>query len=86
MFYRVNNTQDLSATFHIYEMYWTLNGFKFYIDGKAIGKGNVTSPTGGFWKLGGFNGTNIWASGSKLAPFDKPVSSIHSHFFIISLY
>jgi len=52
-------------------MYWTSNGFKFYIDGQAIG--NVTAPTGGFWQLVGFNGTNIWASGSKMAPFDKPV-------------
>lgn len=28
---------------------------------------------GGFWKKGGFSGDNLWASGTKAAPFDQPV-------------
>lgn len=54
-------------------MYWTSNGFQFYVDGQQIG--SMVPPAGGFWQLGGFSGRNIWASGSKMAPFDKPVST-----------
>ena len=72
---RVNTSQDFSASFHIYQMYWTLNGFEFYVDGQQIGK--VTPPNGGFWQLGAFSGNNIWASGSKMAPFDQSVSHIY---------
>lgn len=32
-------------------------------------------PVGdGFWKLGGFEGDDIWANGTKMAPFDEEVS------------
>ena len=53
-------------------MSWNANGMTFYVDGQQIGQ--VLPPSGGFWQLGGFSGNNIWASGSKMAPFDKPVS------------
>jgi len=58
--------------FHIYKMIWTPNGFTFYVDGKQVDQRNP--PSGGFWQLGRFSGNNnIWKSGSKMAPFDKPV-------------
>jgi len=42
--------------------------------------GNMVPPAGGFWRVfgfaGGFRGRNIWTSGSKMAPFDKPVSTL----------
>jgi len=53
-------------------MNWNANGMTFYVDGQQIGQ--VNPPSGGFWQLEGFSGNNIWASGSKMAPFDKPVS------------
>ena len=68
----MNSNPDFSSDFHIYKMNWNANGMTFYVDGQQIGQ--VNPPSGGFWQLGGFSGNNIWASGSKMAPFDKPVS------------
>lgn len=32
-------------------------------------------PVGeGFWKRGNFSGDNIWANGTRMAPFDQEVS------------
>ncbi len=58
--------------FHVYKMDWNSNGITFYVDGQQTG--SVTPSDGGFWKLVGFSGNNIWSSGSKMAPFDQPVS------------
>ena len=44
---------------------------QFFVDDQLIGQ--VNPPSGGFWQKGGFQGTNIWASGSTMAPFDKRV-------------
>ena len=63
-----------SSDFHIYGLQWTSDNITFLLDGQAIG--TVSPPAGGFWQYGGFNGTNIWANGTKMAPFDQPVSSI----------
>jgi hypothetical protein len=44
----------------------------------------VNPPTGGFWQKGGFQGQNIWSSGSNMAPFDKRVTNyeiIKTNFF-----
>jgi hypothetical protein len=35
-------------------------------------------PAGGFWELGGFEGENLWISGSNLAPFDQRVNTTKS--------
>ncbi|XP_065557525.1 beta-1,3-glucan-binding protein-like isoform X1 [Artemia franciscana] len=56
--------------YHIYSFEWTADGFRFYIDNQEWA--SVYPPEGGFWELGELNGQNIWASGTKMAPFDKP--------------
>ena len=81
IFFRLNKTHDFSAYFHVYQMYWTSNGFQFYVDGQQIG--NMVPPAGGFWQLGGFKGRNIWASGSKMAPFDKPFSTLEFKAYLL---
>ena len=67
---------DFSSDFHDFRMDWTPTGFKFYVDGEKIGQLKV--PEGGLWKLVA-NDTSKpkdhpWTAGSKMAPFDKPVS------------
>jgi len=45
---------------------------EFYIDDEFLGR--VDPPAGGFWELGQpFQGPNIWANGSPMAPFDQNV-------------
>lgn len=57
--------------YHRFQMEWTDKYLKFSVDDVEFG--NV--PVGdGFWARGGFSGDNIWASGSKAAPFDQQVS------------
>lgn len=76
-----NQKVDFSSNFHIFKMDWTEDGFKFYVDGEMIDE--LKAPKSGLWRLGNLhtsmiNGAssirNHWASGSKMAPFDKPVS------------
>jgi beta-glucanase (GH16 family) len=62
-------SSDFAASFHIYGFNWTTTGMSFYVDNQLIG--SVSPPQGGFWQLGGFTGNNIWASGSRMAPFDQ---------------
>lgn len=51
---------------------------RFFVDGFMIGE--VIPPAGGFWELGQLDrdpgGPNIWANGTKMTPFDYPVSSL----------
>jgi hypothetical protein len=35
----------------------------------------MSPPAGGFWEFSGLTGTNPWASGTKMAPFDKRVQN-----------
>ena len=35
---------------------------------------SFNTPSEGYWREGRFQGDNIWASGGKDAPFDRPVS------------
>jgi hypothetical protein len=37
--------------------------------------GRLFPPPGGFWELGGFEGENLWISGTNLAPFDQRVDN-----------
>lgn len=65
-----NNASGYQTDFHKYEMIWDENGIKFMVDEAEIGY----VPAGdGFWNRGGFIGDNIWASGTKMAPFDREV-------------
>ncbi|XP_046456406.1 beta-1,3-glucan-binding protein-like [Daphnia pulex] len=60
---------DFSSDFHVYRVDWLPNGFHFYMDKELIGE--LFPPPGGFWELGGFEGENLWISGTNLAPFDQ---------------
>lgn len=62
---------DFAADFHVYGLEWLPTGMNFYVDNELIG--SVSPPAGGFWKLGGFHGQNIWSSGTIMAPFDQRV-------------
>ncbi|XP_055322093.1 beta-1,3-glucan-binding protein-like [Sitodiplosis mosellana] len=64
---KINET-GFNNGFHIYEFIWNEKGFIFYVDRAEIG----SVPVGdGFWKRGDFQGNDIWASGTKMAPFDQ---------------
>lgn len=65
-----NDPNGYHSGFHKYEMIWNENEMKFLVDG--IEMGNIPVE-GGFWKRGGFTGDDIWASGTKMAPFDQEV-------------
>jgi len=56
-------------------MTWTSNHINFTVDNVQIG--DVWAPQDGFWYYGDFQnnpgGTNIWQSGSWMAPFDQEV-------------
>lgn len=58
-----------SSDFHIYRLEWLSTGITFKVDGQVVG--SVSPPAGGFWQLSGLTGTNPWAAGTKMAPFDK---------------
>lgn len=63
-----NNANGYDKDFHKYEFHWDENGIKFLLDGQEFG---YVAAGDGFWKRGGFQGENIWASGTKMAPFDQ---------------
>jgi len=56
--------------FHTYTLDWTIDHTVVAVDGNVIL--NVNNAPGGFWQKGGFTGNNLWSSGTKAAPFDKP--------------
>ena len=63
---------SFSSDFHIFSVEWFPTGITFKVDGQVTG--SVSPQTGGFWQLSGLTGSNPWASGTKMAPFDKNVS------------
>nr|KAI8762747.1 beta-1; 3-glucan-binding protein-like isoform X1 [Biomphalaria glabrata] len=60
---------DWHADFHTWRLEWTPDHILTFIDNQQIM--SVVPPAGGFWQKGGFGGNNLWASGSKMAPFDQ---------------
>ncbi|XP_055310992.1 beta-1,3-glucan-binding protein-like isoform X2 [Sitodiplosis mosellana] len=66
--YEKNNAAGFHSGFHKYEYLWDETGVRFLLDGSQIGHVPVAD---GFWKRGGFDGENIWASATKMAPFDQ---------------
>lgn len=66
-----NNATDYAKDFHKYAFTWDDGGIRFFIDDSEIGNVPVND---GFWKRGNFNGSNIWSSGNKMAPFDQEVN------------
>lgn len=59
---------DFHADFHTWRLDWTQDNIKIYVDNQLI---LDVEADGGFWAKGGFSGNNLWASGSKMAPFDQ---------------
>ncbi|XP_059163563.1 beta-1,3-glucan-binding protein-like [Physella acuta] len=57
------------TNYHVWRLEWTHDHIITFIDNQQIM--SVTPPAGGFWQKGGFSGSNLWASGSKMAPFDQ---------------
>lgn len=66
-----NNEEGYHTRYHKYELEWTSNYIKFFLDGVQVGQRD-----GDFWHLGNFDkrvpGTdNPWRHGTKMAPFDE---------------
>ncbi|XP_060535589.1 beta-1,3-glucan-binding protein-like [Cylas formicarius] len=67
-----NDPSSFSSTFRKYQLQWSPQGLTFFVDGEE--SGTISTPDGGFWNLGNFNGTgfaNPWINGTNLAPFDQ---------------
>lgn len=67
--FKSNNT-GFNNGFHKYSFLWDESGIRFFVDDDEFA---FISVDDGFWKRGDFNGENIWASGTKMAPFDQEV-------------
>lgn len=65
-----NNGNGYDKDFHKYEFVWDESGIRFFLDGQELG---FVAVGDGFWQRGGFSGDNIWATGTKMAPFDQEV-------------
>jgi len=66
---KTNASNDYSSGFHKYVVEWNEDGFRFYYDDFMVGQ--IQPPDGGFWEYGKFSGNNLWANGTKMAPFDE---------------
>ncbi|KAF4523474.1 hypothetical protein B566_EDAN004543 [Ephemera danica] len=64
-----NHGDGYNADFHVYFVEWTPDYIRFTVDNVEIGR--VTPTAGGFYELGQLTGPNIWAGGTKMAPFDQ---------------
>lgn len=74
--YKLNEGVDFSTDFHVFSTEWSSEGFKFFVDSKLVGQ--LQAPEGGLWKNAVGDATkqnNPWISGSRMAPFDQPVSA-----------
>lgn len=69
--YRSLSSGSFSSDFHLFSLEWLSTGITFKVDGQVVG--SMSPPAGGFWQLSGLSGTNPWATGSRMAPFDKNV-------------
>lgn len=65
-----SNRNGFDHGFHRFEFLWNEKGIRFFVDGAKIG---FVPAVDGFWNRGNFHGENIWASGTKIAPFDQEV-------------
>ena len=61
---------DFSEDFHKYVVEWNPDGMTFFIDDELLGSLHPPDD-GGFWEYGKFTGENLWANGTKMAPFDE---------------
>lgn len=74
MTYTRNNASGFDKDFHKFEFIWNTEGIIFFLDGTRTGSVAVGD---GFWKRGRFEGENIWANATKMAPFDQEVSEYY---------
>lgn len=65
-----HDDNGFNTDFHTYGLVWNENGIRFLLDGTEHGSVPVQD---GYWQQGGFEGTNAWKSGTKMAPFDQEV-------------
>ncbi|KAK7505726.1 hypothetical protein BaRGS_00002997, partial [Batillaria attramentaria] len=61
---------NFGEAFHTYWLDWTEHYIKIGVDSHTVLAFNT--PSDSYWQNGHFSGTNIWASGGKDAPFDRP--------------
>jgi hypothetical protein len=62
------STNSYHDDYHTYKLEWTGDHIRTSVDDQEI---LTVDPGAGFWQKGGFTGDNVWASGSKMAPFDQ---------------
>ncbi|XP_059163529.1 beta-1,3-glucan-binding protein-like [Physella acuta] len=62
------HTGSWHDNFHTWKLEWTPDHLITFVDNQKIME---VTPGANFWQKGGFSGPNIWASGEKMAPFDK---------------
>lgn len=63
------DSETLADDFHVFAVEWDEKGFRFTLDGELYKE--MPCPEQGFWKLGEFQGDNIWKNGTNMAPFDQ---------------
>lgn len=60
---------DCCDRMNTYRLDWTIDHIQVFVDNQIM----MNIPIhGSFWQRGHFHGHNIWATGSKAAPFDQP--------------
>ncbi|XP_076449106.1 beta-1,3-glucan-binding protein-like [Babylonia areolata] len=64
------NGTTFTDGFHHFWMDWTADYIRLGVDGHTVMAWDT--PSGGYWQEGQLQGDNIWASGGKDAPFDRP--------------
>jgi len=62
--------QSLGDGFHTYWMDWNANHITLGIDSHTTIQ--LNTPANGYWAEGHFTGNNVWSSGGRDAPFDRP--------------
>lgn len=68
-YYKTTNKRhagNWADNFHTWRLEWTPDHLVTFVDDQEIMR---TGPD--FWQKGGFSGTNIWAGGERMAPFDQ---------------
>ncbi|KAK3790167.1 hypothetical protein RRG08_010785 [Elysia crispata] len=60
------HASNWADNFHIWRLEWTQDHLVTFVDNQEIMR--VGSN---FWQKGGFSGSNIWAGGERMAPFDQ---------------
>lgn len=71
----MNESDPYGDSYHLFGLIWNETSIVFTVD--DIETGGVTIPEGGsFWKLGEFEGNNLWEDGDHMAPFDKEVTTL----------